>query len=520
MFVYLRAPLMGLYATVAVTLLGLAACGGGSSDSGSDNLSTHTIGGTVTGLKNERLALKNNDSEPLEVIGTSFTFPTALSSGSTYTVTIASNPDQQLCSLENASGTLAGADVTNVDVLCRSWRSAGLVETSGESANTPLIAFGPTGKGIALWRQYDGSANSIYASYFSSGSWGTPEFIETSSLSASGQQVAMDPAGNAIAVWQQNFDIYANYFSAASGSWGTAESILTGSGSANSPHIAMDPSGNGIAVWSQGNDIYANQFSSTDGSWGTAEEIETGAENASSPQIAIDPSGDAVAVWTQNNDIYGNRFSGGTWGTAELLDTGSATAFGARIAVDQSGNALAIWRQGTLNKHIYARRYSAANDSWGTDVYSVDSRSPNADSAQVAMDGSGNATVVWQQAPNNGAPNTIFSRRFSVADGSWGDIDRLESISEAASSPHIATDQSGNVIAVWKQQQTFGAVYSIYANRYSAADGSWDTEAELIETGSEAVDAPQVAFDASGNAFAVWEQSDGTAESIYANRFE
>lgn len=522
MFLHQRIPSGGLKAWLVVALLGLAACDGGSSGSGSGtgNLSTHTIGGTVTGLKNERLALKNNDSEPLEVIGTSFSFPKSLNDGSTYNVTVASNPDQQLCSVGNASGKLAGADVTDVEVLCRYWRSAGLVETSSEGTNSPQITFGPSGQGIAVWRQYDGSVTNLYASHFSGGSWGIPEVLETNSEIAANQQVAIDPAGNAIAVWEQNNDIYANRFSAADGSWGGAVSIKTDSGYAGSPQIALDPSGNAIAVWRQDNSIYANRFSAVTGIWGDAGPIETGADPASGPQIAVDPSGNAVAAWTQNNDIYANRFSGGTWGSPERLDTGSPVAFGARIAVDQSGNAIVVWRQGTYAKHIYAKRFSAADDSWGPDVTRLDARNPDANYPQIAFDPSGNATAVWQQAPNNGAPNSIFANRFSATDNSWGAAEQIETIGETASVPRIAIDQSGNVIAVWKQEQSYGAVYSIYANRFSAADGNWGSEAELIETGSEAADKPQIAFDASGNAFAVWQQSDGTAESIYANRFE
>ena len=49
---------------------------------------------------------------------------------------------------------------------------------------------------------------------------------------------------------------------------------------------------------------------------------------------------------------------------------------------------------------------------------------------------------------------------------------------------------------------------------------AWSTS-ELIET-DDAGDArdPQIAFDASGNALAVWEQNDRTRFNIRANRYE
>jgi hypothetical protein len=45
----------------------------------------------------------------------------------------------------------------------------------------------------------------------------------------------------------------------------------------------------------------------------------------------------------------------------------------------------------------------------------------------------------------------------------------------------------------------------------------WRT-AQLIET--DDAGSPQVAADAAGNALAVWQQSDGTRISIWANRYE
>ncbi len=49
---------------------------------------------------------------------------------------------------------------------------------------------------------------------------------------------------------------------------------------------------------------------------------------------------------------------------------------------------------------------------------------------------------------------------------------------------------------------------------------SWGT-AVLIETDNAgSAYSPQIAVDAGGNAWAVWEQSDGTRYSIWANRYE
>ena len=81
-----------------------------------------TIGGAVSGLSGFGLLLQINGSEglPVSANGT-FTFATAVNDGTSYSVTVQTQPTNpsQTCSVtDNDSGTLAGANVTNVVVVC------------------------------------------------------------------------------------------------------------------------------------------------------------------------------------------------------------------------------------------------------------------------------------------------------------------------------------------------------------------------------------------------------------------
>lgn len=100
----------------------------------------------------------------------------------------------------------------------------------------------------------------------------------------------------------------------------------------------------------------------------------------------------------------------------------------------------------------------------------------------------------------------------------WGTASLIEADDTgSAAFPQIAFDASGNAIAVWQQHD--GTRYNIWANRYTVASG-WGT-AELIET-DNAGDAswPRIVIDASGNALAVWSQNNAAAiSSIWANRY-
>lgn len=111
-----RFAMFTFYSTGLVIALAIGGCGGGggSSDSGSP---TYSIGGTVSGLSGS-IALANNGSTlTLSADGT-FSFPTKVTDGSNYAVTIATQPSGQTCSLANAIGKISGANITNVTVTC------------------------------------------------------------------------------------------------------------------------------------------------------------------------------------------------------------------------------------------------------------------------------------------------------------------------------------------------------------------------------------------------------------------
>ncbi|NOY39161.1 MAG: Ig-like domain-containing protein, partial [Nitrospirae bacterium] len=79
---------------------------------------TYTVGGTVSGLTGA-LTLQNNGSDDLVVTGDGgFTFATAIADGASYNVTVLTHPDGLTCSVTNGTGTVSGADVTDVAVAC------------------------------------------------------------------------------------------------------------------------------------------------------------------------------------------------------------------------------------------------------------------------------------------------------------------------------------------------------------------------------------------------------------------
>lgn len=138
----------------------------------------------------------------------------------------------------------------------------------------------------------------------------------------------------------------------------------------------------------------------------------------------------------------------------------------------------------------------------------------DASSPEISIDRFGNAIAVWQQS--DGSRFNIWSSRYLAGVG-WGAATLIENNDAGyAGPPHIAADASGNALAVWHQSD--GIRLNIWAARYDVSSG-WGTP-ELIETTDPGARSPRVAMSANGDALVVWEQWDGmSAFNIVANRY-
>ena len=80
---------------------------------------TYTVGGTLIGLGAGATVHVLNGTDSLSVSANgSFTLPTALATSGTYSVTVGTPTSAQSCAVQNGSGTIASAAVTDVVVYC------------------------------------------------------------------------------------------------------------------------------------------------------------------------------------------------------------------------------------------------------------------------------------------------------------------------------------------------------------------------------------------------------------------
>jgi subtilisin-like proprotein convertase family protein len=88
---------------------------------------TYTVGGSVAGLgSGKSVTLLNNSSDALSISANGqFNFAAALPNASTYNVTVSAQPTAQFCSVTNGAGSIAGANVTGISVVCVTAYSVG-----------------------------------------------------------------------------------------------------------------------------------------------------------------------------------------------------------------------------------------------------------------------------------------------------------------------------------------------------------------------------------------------------------
>ena len=154
--------------------------------------------------------------------------------------------------------------------------------------------------------------------------------------------------------------------------------------------------------------------------WSAPVNISAARLNAQTPRVAVDGSGRATAVWTHydgSNDIVqaSNSLNGGAWSTPVNLSTASQYAADPQVAVDGSGRATAVWDRSDGSNSIVQVSTSLNGAAWSTPV-DVSAAGHNAYLPQIIVDGSGLATVVWERFDGS---NEIVQASFSVNGAAW-----------------------------------------------------------------------------------------------------
>jgi hypothetical protein len=453
----------------------------------------------------------------------------------------------------------------------KAWQAAAQMDAPGTGqASAPALAVDAQGNALAVWSEVNSERTRVVASHYTPAlGWRKAEQIENGNASKLIflPCLAMNSQGNAIAAWvqvdtgQTKGRVWFNHFSPAVG-WSGPQ--LMGVQNLNTvtsqPQLAMDDTGLAVLVRQHFEDsgedlgdkkvMQANQFTPGSG-WGNAHELggnlDLVSEESALPQVAIDAKGRAFAVWVHiepganavaQSRILLQRFarSSGVWlGAPETLATLTLTEnVHPQIAMNANGQAMVVWRDRAPNPlsvtvtftGIWAAHF---NGSEWSEPQPIEANTSPGDHTvpQVAIDASGNALAVWHRKGF-----TATSILASYFDGSsWSAVEELQlgDDSHRLEPPQLAMDANGHGMAVWpvsnNEPQRVDQRSVLQARRFVPGSG-WSAPERLDNGNTGDTAAPQVALDASGNALAVWRQSDGPISvpaspvAVWANAFK
>ncbi len=253
-------------------------------------------------------------------------------------------------------------------------------------------------------------------------------------------------------------------------------------------------------------------------SWGQPVIIDNVNYTASSPDIAMNSEGSAIVAWQHQNtnlfeNIYANIYTPGTgWQeTVSIRTVDSANCLLPRVTYNGT-TAFVIWQtEVDAVKQIESRRY--INSTWEFEEVMVwDALDPI--NPSIAVDPNGIAIAVWCQ--NTGSNYQIGARIYSTGaeNPGWSNSYSPDVSVTVEAKPEIAFDGSGNAIAVWKHSDN-----AIYADRYIFNTEPQAGTAVQISSESGTVQDPRIAMNSNGTACVIWQQTVGGYTQIFTNRY-
>jgi hypothetical protein len=349
------------------------------------------------------------------------------------------------------------------------------LSASGADALAPQVALAPDGTATVVWTRWDGTSFRIQERRISSA--GTPAEA-TRTLSAAGQnafdpQVDVATSGEATVVWKW-FD-GAHYLVqerrvAPNGTAETPTQTLSLSGQdAVEPHLEVAGDGTATVVWARFDGtatIIQERRVKPDRTLTAILNLSAAGRNAVEPQVALGPKGEATVVW--------DRFDGTNW---------------------------VIQRQ----------RLTAAGPLEGGPV-NVSEGSKSAE-PQVAIDGGGKATVVWDRF--DGSNFVVQARQLSPTGAALTAPVQLSVGGRDAADPQLGVAPDRRVTVLWTR---FNGSNWIVQRREFGATGTLGSTTESLSAAGRNAGDPVVAWGAEGTLTMAWKRFNGSGDVVEAKR--
>lgn len=221
-----------------------------------------------------------------------------------------------------------------------------------------------------------------------------------------------------------------------------------------------------------------------------------------------------VAVVASVFAFAGTAYATPTFLSAVNISDAGQDGFEPQVVVDGSGVVHSVWTRsdGTHFRIQYATRTS--NGAWSAPINISDS-GQSASQPQLDVDSSGNLLVVWTRSDGT---NLRIQATFKASGGSFSAPTNISDAGFDATEPQVDFDSSGKAIAVWSRFD--GSKLRVQASiRNPGVSGTFLNEVTLSEGGQDAFDAQIAAGpNADANSVVVWTRSDGAKLRVQSSR--
>jgi len=340
---------------------------------------------------------------------------------------------------------------------------------------------------------------------------------------------------------------------AAAAPWEAPQNLSAAGNDGFLDQVGIDAGGEAVALWDcfscGGPAAVQSSNRPPGGSWTPLLNRDPASVNGTYvPDLAVAPNGFAGGAWWRGgfgvNHVIMTAFrSGGAWsGVLAVTDEeegeqeGKAFTGGyfPHIAVNSKGDAVVVWQEcfspqdlptpeeieeglefaspacategfEEIGRYVLRAAYRPAGGSWSA-PQSLSKVAETAIKAKVAIDDKGNAIVVWEGDempfnPNN-SPKFIYAGVLRAGESKWS-VERITPLTGEAGEPQIAFDAAGNATALFHFRPTPASELLVESRVLKAGETSWSSPVQVSQAGQSYFE-PQLAVNGAGAAVAIW----------------
>lgn len=374
---------------------------------------------------------------------------------------------------------------------------------SASPGDRPQSLFAPDGTAFVWWEDV-----ARYAVRPPGGPFGPQQ-----SIGASAIDIDVDASSRALIAWVTSGNTVQAMWRSPQGTFSTPETIASGLGGGDDVGVDVNPQGEALVAWTvpggteQVRVAYSPAGATT--SFDDTPQVLDTPSSAGFPNVVLDagPQPDAVAIWLGSGDVRqavtadasaNDPFTGKTDVDAE------AGGGQLHVASNAAGVAAAVWRSGSNGVTGLYPRTATRAPGGGFGAFQT-----HADRASIwphAAVGAGGATAaVWEEEALDTETCTVGASRVALATGSAGGLVAQGYVSEATLNSHrpgVAVGPTGQSLITWQSADCAQDGVNLVRIRTGATSHTPVSDPDV------SLDAGYPAFDADGDALALWTQDD------------